>query len=626
MRTVRNSLAIGTPALLGLFAIFAMLFTQVTAQADPFQPIPNCPGPFAGVVPAGQANPSIETEPMGPIWCFNLTTNRPTTRVTGANDWVDEFDTGVQMGRLNDHDMGYRVIDAFNTDPAFMRQGTFANANHWMVDVANVTQYSLSGGQMFSPDRGFAAEGGVLVIEADVAASTDAMGGANQFVEIDLTSAANINPLNATNATVDALYGYGEFGGVGAMGCRLESGANFVCAMYDDTFHATDGRDVRGGFPSGESGRVWETQGVGNALTAASIRGGYPEFVVAPGLQLRDVWRVCAPNEMDMHCRDRFRMEVTKTSIHLYVNGYGAMFIDGLFASNPEGRDSRIPDSFLTQGRPYFTSWINGGRDQPLTRFHWDRIAVNPHDAPGHLQPPTSAPSFCLGQPMNTCPMVLAAPGLPVPSRGNIEIYDFVFNPPTVTVNVGDTVTWTNLGHTTHSVTSQPTGQFASGVLVPGQTYSVTFLAPGVYSYICVPHPPMAGQVIVLGTGSEPTSGPTSGPSATPTAAVPPTATGVPTSQPSAVPSATAAPSATGVPSPTRTSTPAPTATGIPTPLPGSPTLTATRTATAPIATALVVPTRTPTPSGGLCFEAVIRGTTGNPANNLVRGAQIACP
>ena len=106
-------------------------------------------------------------------------------------------------------------------------------------------------------------------------------------------------------------------------------------------------------------------------------------------MRLGNVWRQCADNELDLHCRDRFRLEVTKDSIHLLVNGYPAMLMDGLTANNPEGRDARIPDSWFQQGvRPYFTSWINGGQHTP-TRWHWDRIAVNPHDSSGNFAAPS---------------------------------------------------------------------------------------------------------------------------------------------------------------------------------------------------------------------------------------------
>jgi hypothetical protein len=246
------------------------------------------------------------------------------------------------------------------------------------------------------------------VVEVDAAAGSDGMGGADRFYEIDISPAAA-----TTQWSTDTLYGYGSFGGIGAMGCRLErtdAGGGFVCAMYDNSNRVTGGECPDDGrlctTNGGRPGRAWETQGVGTNRTARSVTGGYPGYQI-PGtnLQLKDVWRMCAANELDLHCRDRFRMEITKDSIHLFVNGYPAMQIDGLYAVNPEtGADNRIPDSWFSQGvRPYFTSWINGGQHTP-TRWHWDRIAVNPHDGSGNFAAPSAAPSFCLGQPNNTCP------------------------------------------------------------------------------------------------------------------------------------------------------------------------------------------------------------------------------
>jgi hypothetical protein len=91
------------------------------------------------------------------------------------------------------------------------------------------------------------------------------------------------------------------------------------------------------------------------------------------------VWRHCADNVHDYHCRDRFRMEITRDSIHIFVNGRLAVAIDGLFAVNPAtGADNRIPQAWLDGGvRFYMTSWINGGQHTPL-RWHWNQVAVNP--------------------------------------------------------------------------------------------------------------------------------------------------------------------------------------------------------------------------------------------------------
>jgi plastocyanin len=78
----------------------------------------------------------------------------------------------------------------------------------------------------------------------------------------------------------------------------------------------------------------------------------------------------------------------------------------------------------------------------------------------------------------------------------HIRIENFAFNPPTVTVPVGATVTWTNNDGTLHTVTSA-TKVFSSAGLDEGGTFSYTFTSPGTYSYYCKLHPHMTGSIIV---------------------------------------------------------------------------------------------------------------------------------
>ncbi|QQG48875.1 MAG: cupredoxin domain-containing protein [archaeon] len=72
------------------------------------------------------------------------------------------------------------------------------------------------------------------------------------------------------------------------------------------------------------------------------------------------------------------------------------------------------------------------------------------------------------------------------------------FAPRTITVVIGlnNTVTWTNDDTITHTVTSL-TGVFKSPNIEPGGRYSFTFTTPGNYSYGCVFHPFMDGNVVV---------------------------------------------------------------------------------------------------------------------------------
>jgi len=80
-----------------------------------------------------------------------------------------------------------------------------------------------------------------------------------------------------------------------------------------------------------------------------------------------------------------------------------------------------------------------------------------------------------------------AAHGVPVAIR------DHRFDPRSVGIGVGDTVTWTNYDNTTHVVS----GTGFSSQLAPGTTYSHRFDHPGTYEYICTLHPDMVGIVVV---------------------------------------------------------------------------------------------------------------------------------
>ena len=82
------------------------------------------------------------------------------------------------------------------------------------------------------------------------------------------------------------------------------------------------------------------------------------------------------------------------------------------------------------------------------------------------------------------------------PMAKTIEIVDFSFQPSTVTVPVGTTVTWTNHGSVEHTVTSA-NGKFESGTIANGSEFKHIFSQPGTYSYHCSIHPSMIGEVVV---------------------------------------------------------------------------------------------------------------------------------
>jgi plastocyanin len=82
-----------------------------------------------------------------------------------------------------------------------------------------------------------------------------------------------------------------------------------------------------------------------------------------------------------------------------------------------------------------------------------------------------------------------------------VTISDFEFAPGTITVNVGDTVKWTNDGPTAHTATADD-DSFDTGILQEGESGTATFDTEGSFSYICTPHPFMKGTVEVGAAGS----------------------------------------------------------------------------------------------------------------------------
>jgi amicyanin len=85
----------------------------------------------------------------------------------------------------------------------------------------------------------------------------------------------------------------------------------------------------------------------------------------------------------------------------------------------------------------------------------------------------------------------------PAPQPGTaVTIKDFKFNPATLTVPVGTTVSWTNQDEEPHSVVAKD-GSFHSPGLDTNGTYSFTFANPGTYDYVCGIHPFMTASVVV---------------------------------------------------------------------------------------------------------------------------------
>ncbi len=82
------------------------------------------------------------------------------------------------------------------------------------------------------------------------------------------------------------------------------------------------------------------------------------------------------------------------------------------------------------------------------------------------------------------------------PSNNTVIIQSASFQPDSLTVPAGTTVTWINRDIVRHTVTSRE-GLFDSGRLGSGESFTYTFEEPGTFDYYCTIHPTMQGTVTV---------------------------------------------------------------------------------------------------------------------------------
>jgi quinohemoprotein ethanol dehydrogenase len=74
---------------------------------------------------------------------------------------------------------------------------------------------------------------------------------------------------------------------------------------------------------------------------------------------------------------------------------------------------------------------------------------------------------------------------------------EYSFSPARTRIKSGTMVSFTNVGDIPHDASALQQNSWSTGALAKGETKIVTFDKPGIYYYICTPHPWMYGQVIV---------------------------------------------------------------------------------------------------------------------------------
>ena len=139
--------------------------------------------------------------------------------------------------------------------------------------------------------------------------------------------------------------------------------------------------------------------------------------------------------------------------------------------------------------------------------------------------------------------VVMARPS--AAEKKDATIQSYAFTPASMTVHVGDTVTWTNNDTAPHTITSSSgPAKMDSPTLNKGDTYSYTFTVAGTYQYFCAIHPDMKATVVVEPAAAPVTAAPAAvAPAATDHAAMAPMAPMTPApAAPAAAPPASTAP------------------------------------------------------------------------------------
>jgi len=170
-------------------------------------------------------------------------------------------------------------------------------------------------------------------------------------------------------------------------------------------------------------------------------------------------------------------------------------------SGNPsDGPDGIFDSSLFEPGKSFSHTFNSPGTYDYFCMVHpWTagNVVVKSTGTTIEKPPVVSTPS------VTGSTTVQAAPGS---SQLGCEKTNTCYTPYSISVNVGDTVTWNNADTTPHTVTSGnpsdgPDGIFDSGLFPAGESFWHTFNSPGTYDYFCLVHPWMEGEVVVRSTG-----------------------------------------------------------------------------------------------------------------------------
>jgi predicted lipoprotein with Yx(FWY)xxD motif len=227
--------------------------------------------------------------------------------------------------------------------------------------------------------------------------------------------------------------------------------------------------------PAGWTLYTWDgdQEGMSNCFDACLL--AWPAFVIDADLIAPDG----LPGSLGLISRDDGTWQVTLDNWPLY-------YFSGDAAPGAANGDG----SMGFGARWYVTAFAAPAQAAPVQPVVSAPPVAPVPQAPVAVAPPPPAP------------VLMAPPQAPTVARASVPVNIVGASPmgQGPTIQVGDTVVWTNNSPSVQTVTSD-TGAFDSGRLNPGQTYSFTFNAPGLYGYHSAANPGIR-SAIAVGAGA----------------------------------------------------------------------------------------------------------------------------
>lgn len=156
----------------------------------------------------------------------------------------------------------------------------------------------------------------------------------------------------------------------------------------------------------------------------------------------------------------------------------------------------------IAYGAIYYFYFYNKGGYSYAPQTPGTQNTYAPTNSTPEQQPTTTTPMMTTTTTTTTTttpanpPTPTTTPTPTVPATVSIEMRNYAFNPASISIRKGTTVTWKNYDQVSHTVTGYNGGPDSS-YLAPGETYSYTFNSVGTFAYHCIPHAGMQGTVQV---------------------------------------------------------------------------------------------------------------------------------